>query len=258
MNRIRWKSTLPLACLGLTLLALAPARAALNAYLTIKGQTQGAIQGSVTQKGRENKIAVIAFNHDLKTPVDAAPSFDVILAAVDAQQKTRVINVLRDVAALSLKDAQALVEATPRPVKEGVAMKEAEALKAILERAGATVEIKPGSGPSAGKRQHGLLTIRKELDKSTPLLYQALSSNETLTDWELQCWRPSATGVGTEQQHYTIKLTGARVVGIRQRMPNTRDAQLTRLETYEEVSFSYQTITWIWNDGGITATAARE
>jgi type VI secretion system secreted protein Hcp len=64
--------------------------------------------------------------------------------------------------------------------------------------------------------------------------------------------------VGGEQQHYTVRLTNARVVSIRQRMPNTRDPELARHETFEEVSFSYQTITWIWNDGGITHTDTRQ
>jgi type VI secretion system secreted protein Hcp len=45
---------------------------ALNAYLRLVGQTQGAIQGSVTQKGREASIMVIAFAHDIVSPRDAA------------------------------------------------------------------------------------------------------------------------------------------------------------------------------------------
>jgi type VI secretion system secreted protein Hcp len=45
---------------------------ALNAYLTIKGAKQGEIKGSVTQKGREGKIMVIAVSHDVMSPRDAA------------------------------------------------------------------------------------------------------------------------------------------------------------------------------------------
>ena len=45
---------------------------ALNAYLKLKGQKQGEIKGSVTQKGRENKIAVIAVNHEIISPRDPA------------------------------------------------------------------------------------------------------------------------------------------------------------------------------------------
>ncbi len=45
---------------------------ALNAYLKLKGQKSGEIKGSVTQKGRENKIMVIAVSHDIVSPRDAA------------------------------------------------------------------------------------------------------------------------------------------------------------------------------------------
>jgi type VI secretion system secreted protein Hcp len=45
---------------------------ALNAYLKLKGKTSGEIKGSVTQKGREGKIAVIAVSHDIVSPRDAA------------------------------------------------------------------------------------------------------------------------------------------------------------------------------------------
>jgi type VI secretion system secreted protein Hcp len=54
--------------------AMAPleAEAALNAYLKLKGQKQGEIKGSVTQKGRENSIMVIAVSHEILSPRDAA------------------------------------------------------------------------------------------------------------------------------------------------------------------------------------------
>ena len=45
---------------------------ALNAYLKLKGQRQGEIKGSVTQKGREDRIMVIGFNHEVVSPRDAA------------------------------------------------------------------------------------------------------------------------------------------------------------------------------------------
>jgi len=45
---------------------------ALNAYMTIKGQKQGLIQGGVTQKGREGKIMVIGYSHEVVSPRDAA------------------------------------------------------------------------------------------------------------------------------------------------------------------------------------------
>ena len=152
---------------------------ALNAYLSLKGEKQGEIKGSVTQKGRENKIMVIAVTHDVVSPRD------------------------------------------------------------------------PASGLPTGKRQHKPFIITKELDRSTPLVYNVLTNNENIKEWELQFWRPSATGA--EQQHYTVKLTNANIAAIRFVQLNNKNPELMRYAEYEEVSFTYQKIEWTWKDGGITA-----
>jgi type VI secretion system secreted protein Hcp len=152
---------------------------ALNAYLKLKGQTQGDIKGSVTQKGREDKIMVIGVQHEVTSPRDAA------------------------------------------------------------------------SGLPTGKRQHHPFVITKELDMSTPLLFNALVNNENLTEWELQHWQPSKSGV--EKQHYTVKLTNANIAFIRSIMPNNKHPELMKFSEYEEIGFTYQKIEWTWIDGGITA-----
>lgn len=152
---------------------------ALNAYLKLKGQKSGEIKGSVTQKGREGKIMIIATTHEIVSPRD------------------------------------------------------------------------PASGLPTGKRMHKPFVITKELDKSTPLLFNVLVNNENVTEWELQYWRPSATGA--EQQHYTVKLTNANIASIAQRMPNNKHPDLMKFDTYEEIAFTYQKIEWTWTDGGVTA-----
>lgn len=159
-------------------LAVSPtANAALNAYLTVKGQTQGPIQGSVTQKGREGKIMVIAVDHNMKV--------------------------------------------------------------------------------AKGKAQHGVFVITKELDKSTPLLMRALVHNENL-DLELQFWTPQlgAVGGGSEKQHYTVKLTGARIVDHDFKMLNNKNPENTRFAEHEVISFTYEKIEWQWVDGGISTSSA--
>ncbi|MGB1182575.1 MAG: 50S ribosomal protein L7/L12 [Candidatus Puniceispirillaceae bacterium] len=67
--------------------------------------------------------------------------FDVVLAAAGAS-KINVIKEVRTITGLGLKEAKDLVEGAPKPVKEGVAKAEAEEIKAKLEEAGATVELK--------------------------------------------------------------------------------------------------------------------
>jgi large subunit ribosomal protein L7/L12 len=67
--------------------------------------------------------------------------FDVILSEV-GDKKIQVIKVIRAVTGLGLKEAKALVDEAPKPVKEGVSKEEAEDVKGQLEEAGATVDVK--------------------------------------------------------------------------------------------------------------------
>jgi large subunit ribosomal protein L7/L12 len=68
-------------------------------------------------------------------------SFNVILASAGAN-KIAVIKEVRTITSLGLKEAKDLVDAAPKPVKEGVSKEEAEDMKKKLEAAGATVELK--------------------------------------------------------------------------------------------------------------------
>jgi large subunit ribosomal protein L7/L12 len=68
-------------------------------------------------------------------------SFDVVLAGA-GDKKIQVIKVVRAITGLGLKEAKDLVDGAPSPVKEGVAKEEAESIKAQLEEAGASVEVK--------------------------------------------------------------------------------------------------------------------
>src|SRR6266581_7204193 len=68
-------------------------------------------------------------------------SFDVVLTAAGGQ-KIQVIKVVRAITGLGLKEAKDLVDSAPKEVKEGVPQDEADQLKAQLEEAGATVEVK--------------------------------------------------------------------------------------------------------------------
>jgi type VI secretion system secreted protein Hcp len=92
---------------------------ALNAYLRLKGQKTGEVKGSVTQKGREGKIMVIAASHSILSPRD------------------------------------------------------------------------PQSGLPTGMRMHKPFVITKEADKSSPVLYNMLVTNENISEWELQFWSPA-------------------------------------------------------------------
>ena len=152
---------------------------ALSGYLTITGQTQGNIQGSVTQAGREGSILVHFFNYAISAPYD------------------------------------------------------------------------PASGSITGRRQHTPLVIRKEIDRSSPLLWTALVNNEVLTSWTLRFYNPTATG--TTVQNYTIALTDARIVSIEESMADTAVPDNQGLPMREDIAFTYQKIEWTWANGGVTA-----
>lgn len=153
---------------------------ALNAYLSLEGSAQGKIEGSVTQKGREGKIMIVAAEHERSLPFDAA------------------------------------------------------------------------SGMIVGRPRSAPLVVTKEIDKSSPLLRQAFAKRELMSTFELQLWRPTATGA--ETQFYTIRLKGASIVSIRTEMLNTQFSDNASLKEREVVSFAYQQMELEWVSGAITHT----
>jgi large subunit ribosomal protein L7/L12 len=74
-------------------------------------------------------------------PEEEQSAFDVIVTSA-GEKKIQVIKVVRAATGLGLKEAKALVDEAPKPVKEGVDREEADKLKAELEEAGAGVEVK--------------------------------------------------------------------------------------------------------------------
>ena len=154
---------------------------AYSAYLTLAGQKQGPINGSVTQKGRENSILVHGFDVQVSSPRD------------------------------------------------------------------------PTSGLPTGKRVHSPVVIVKEIDKASPLLWNALVNNENLTTWVLRVWAPTLTGV-EKSQIYTITLTNASIASMDEAMADNAVPANATLPLREQVTFTYQKITWTWTDGGLTAS----
>jgi len=78
---------------------------------------------------------------DAAEAAEEQTAFDVVLTGA-GDKKIQVIKVVRAATGLGLKEAKALVDEAPKPVKEGVEKEEADKLKADLEEAGASVEIK--------------------------------------------------------------------------------------------------------------------
>lgn len=73
----------------------------------------------------------------------------------------------------------------------------------------------PASGAATGQVVAGEFFVTKERDKASPLLFNALASNESMTEWELQLWTTSQV-TGTETLHQTWRLTDASIASMRQ------------------------------------------
>ena len=86
-------------------------------------------------------VAVAAAAPAAAGAAEEQSEFDVILASAGAS-KINVIKVVREVTGLGLKEAKEVVDGAPKAVKEKISKADAEALKAKLEEAGATVEVK--------------------------------------------------------------------------------------------------------------------
>ena len=86
-------------------------------------------------------VGVVAVAGAAAPAEEEKTEFDVVLTGF-GDKKLNVIKAVREITGLGLKEAKDMVEGCPKPVKEGVAKDEAEKVKAELEAAGATVEIK--------------------------------------------------------------------------------------------------------------------
>ena len=76
-----------------------------------------------------------------EAPAEEQTEFSVILSSA-GDSKINVIKAVREITSLGLKEAKDLVDAAPKPVREGVPRAEADSIKAKLEEAGASVEVK--------------------------------------------------------------------------------------------------------------------
>jgi type VI secretion system secreted protein Hcp len=111
----------------------------------------------------------------------------------------------------------------------------------------------PASGLPTGKRMHKPFTIVKSIDTATPLLYQSLVTNQNLPTVTMKFYKPAVGGEKPEL-YYMVTLTNASISSVRNWKPNTRDLSADRAGDLEEVSFTYQKITWTWVKGGISAS----
>lgn len=112
---------------GLTVLELAELVKALEEKFGVSAAAPVMMAGAVAGGG--------------EAAAEEKDEFDVVLTAA-GDKKIQVIKVVREITSLGLKEAKALVDEAPKPIKEGVSKDEAEELQNRLQEAGATVELK--------------------------------------------------------------------------------------------------------------------
>ncbi len=106
------------------------------------------------------------------------------------------------------------------------------------------------TGAASGKRQHKPLTIVKSIDSSTPQILQAIASNETLTSVVISFLKP-----GSSEEYYVITLENATISAVHEvKQTLSGDSGSLKFSEYEEVSFTYEKITWEHKEGKTSAT----
>jgi type VI secretion system secreted protein Hcp len=110
----------------------------------------------------------------------------------------------------------------------------------------------PQSGQPTGPRVHHPVIITKVFDKSSPLLFEALTSGEVLTKVEIKWYRTSMAG---KQEHYfTHILTDAVIVDIDSSMPNCQDPGKAHFTHLEDVAMTYRKIEWTHEVAGTSGS----
>ncbi|MFZ4832495.1 type VI secretion system tube protein TssD [Rouxiella sp. Mn2063] len=105
------------------------------------------------------------------------------------------------------------------------------------------------TGRITGTRTHLPFLIEKEVDSSSPYLYKALTSGETLQSAELKFYR--VNDAGQEVEYFNTLLEHAKVVSMLPLMNNIKDSTKEKFNHMELVEFRYEKITWNYIDGNI-------
>jgi len=124
---------------------------------------------------------------------------------------------------------------------------------AYEQAAGAPVQ--PGSaagGPASGKLQYQPITIRKRIDRTTPQIARLLAEGDQV-EATFRFFRKAPNGMMAN--FYTVEIKGGRVVARKDVVASTVDAATAKVPEYEEVSFSFTTIKWRWEEAPKIETA---
>ncbi len=105
------------------------------------------------------------------------------------------------------------------------------------------------TGKLTGARIHAPVILMKEIDSSTPYLYKAVTTGQTLKSAELKWYR--INDAGQEVEYFNTKLESVKVVRVAPLMYDIKDASKERHNHQESLELRYEKITWTYKDGNI-------
>ena len=117
---------------------------------------------------------------------------------------------------------------------------------------GIDIPTDPQSGQPTGRRVHKGARVVKYIDKSSPLLLQAIATGEQLASVSVQFFRTAASGA--QEHYYTVTMNEASLVKCRPFFPNALEADSTAYSHMEELHFQYKSIEVTHELGGTSGT----
>lgn len=105
------------------------------------------------------------------------------------------------------------------------------------------------TGKLTGTRIHTPITFTKETDSSTPYLYKAVTSGQTLKSIEVKWYK--IDDAGKEVEYFNTKLENVKVVAVKPKMHDIKNPTFEKHNHLEDVELRYEKITWAYKDGNI-------
>ncbi|MEG5552276.1 type VI secretion system tube protein TssD [Enterobacter wuhouensis] len=135
-------------------------------------------------------------------------------------------------------------------IKGSVDVKDREGSIEIISLShGINLPVASMSGKITGTRQHSSMMIEKEVDSSTPYLYRAAATGQTLKSAEVKFYH--INDAGQEVSYYTVMMENVKITGVNCGVANVKMPGKDKMNHVESVSMQYEKITWRIVDGNI-------
>lgn len=140
-------------------------------------------------------------------------------------------------------------------IKGSVDVKDREGTIEILGMShGISIPVNNANGKITGARQHSPFSFEKEVDSSSPYLYKAAATGQTLNSAEIKFYH--INDAGQEVVYYSVLMESVKITSVNCGVPNCKLPANYIMNHMETVSMQYEKITWTIHDGNIQYTDA--